>query len=161
MCASRGVRCWEYSVVQRRAVIQNRGFYRIRRDVLHPQLQNHVCSRDYNTAALKWTCIQKTSCCEAVVFSPALGELKHQWLTTMPCLKLSGGAISIFFEIWGRNCGGPEAASDVVQLSLLQALHPASKQQEGGGCQCPLHHLSACDLELWCLEMWLLLRWFK
>lgn len=42
------------------------------------------------------------------------------------CLKLSGGTISIYFEIWGRNCGGPEVASDLVQLSLLKVLHPAS-----------------------------------
>ena len=66
----------------------------------------------------------------------------------MPCLRAYSGAISIYFEVLGRNCGGLEVASDVVQLSLMWVLHPASEQQMGGGHQYLLHHLGACELEL-------------
>lgn len=66
----------------------------------------------------------------------------------MPCLRAYSGAISIYFEVRGRYCGGPEDASDDVQLPLLQALHPASEQQMDGGCQYPPHRLGACELEL-------------
>lgn len=80
----------------------------------------------------------------------------------MPCLRVYGGAISIYFKVLGRNWGGGglEVAPD-VQLSLLQALHLASEQQTGGGRLYPLHRLSMYELELWLSEMWFLFRWFK
>lgn len=61
----------------------------------------------------------------------------------------------------GQKLWGPEVASDVVQLSLLQVLHPVSEQQMDGGCQYPLYGLGARELELWLSEMWFLFRWFK
>lgn len=63
----------------------------------------------------------------------------------MACLRAYGNAILIYSKVLSGNCGGPEAASDVVQLSVL---HPMSEQQVGGGCQYQIHHFGAWELEL-------------
>lgn len=63
----------------------------------------------------------------------------------MPCLKAYGNAILIYSKVLSS---GPEAASEVVQLSFMPMLHPVSEQQMGGGCQYQLHRFGAWELEL-------------
>lgn len=151
--ASGGASWWQYCVVHRRAVVQDRGFQAIRSNVLCSQLKNRIPCRDYNTAVLKWTQLSHVFSC---IWWTEAGASYHNALPES--VKWCH-----FNSLWsmGQKLWGPEAALDVVQLSSLQVLYPTAEQQMDGGCQYPLYCLGACELELWLSEMWFLFGRFK